>query len=181
MNKLKNFSLTLCLALIGIVVISCSSKEDELIGQWGNSFGLTNNYTKNRVYKETGDTFFQTLTFEKGENGEMGVFTDNISPLVINPDDILLGSVISGTWEIKGKKLYLYFEDESLSLTNADGIGRADRLILEEEMAQRFLDEYKKLGAEGLNYEIIHKNNKTGLEINFGNAKITLIKKEDKN
>ena len=53
-------------------------------------------------------------------------------------------------------------------------------MILEEEMTQKFLDDYKKLGAEGFSYEIVHKNNKTGLEINFGNTKVTL-KKEDKN
>lgn len=184
MKKFIKISLTFWIAIIGVIATSCSSKENELIGRWGNSFGLTNNYTGNRVYKETGATCFQTFTFEKGENGEPGVFTDAISPLVIgsqNPDDVLIGSKISGTWEVKGKKLYLYYDTESFSLTNADEMGRTDKMILEEEMAQKFLDDYKNLGAEGLSYEIVHKNNKTGLEIKFGNTKVTLIKQEDKN
>ena len=183
MKKIFKISLTFWIAIIGIIATSCSSKENELIGRWSNSFGFTNNYTENRVYKETGDTFFQTFTFQKGENGEPGVFTDAISPLIIgdqNPDRVLIGSTISGTWEVKNDKLYLYYDKESFSLTNADEIGRTDKMILEEEMTQKFLEKYEKLGADGLSYEIIHKNNKTGLEIKFGNTKVTL-KKEDKN
>lgn len=44
-----------------------------------------------------------------------------------------------------------------------------------------FLENFKSLGAEGLSYEIVHKNNKTGLEMSFGNSKVTFIKQEDKN
>ena len=184
MKKFIKISLTFWIAIIGVIATSCSSKENELIGRWGNSFSLTNNYTENRVYKETRATCFQAFTFEKGENGEPGVFTDAISPLIIgdqNPHRVLIGSTVSGTWEIKNDKLYLYYDKESFSLTNADEMRRTDKMILEEEMAQKFIVDYKKLGAEGLSYEIVHKNNKTGLEIKFGNTKVTLIKKEDKN
>lgn len=48
-------------------------------------------------------------------------------------------------------------------------------------MAQKFLEHYKKLGADGLKFEIVNKNNKTVLKIYFGNTKVTLNKKEDKN
>lgn len=183
--KKKYFSTAILSFLMALVLVSCSSKEDELIGSWSTSFGIANDYTQYRVYSnsEFRPTFFQTFTFEKGKNGEMGTFTDNISPLVIgeqNPDEVLIGSKISGTWEIKDKKLYLYFDDEGLSLTNADDLGRTNRMIVEDDMTQRFLDEYKKLGEDGLSYEIVHKNDKTGLEINFGNTKLILIKKEDK-
>lgn len=183
MKKFNSPLAILCL-FFTCLLVSCSSKEDKLVGQWGNSFGITNNYTDTRVYKEPGDACFQTFFFEKGENGEMGVFTDNITPLVIggqNPDNVIIGSQISGTWKIKGDKLYLYFDKNSFALTNADMLGRTERMILEDQMAKSFLDEYKNLGEEGLNYKIVHKNNKTALEINFGNTKVTLVKREEKN
>lgn len=184
--KNKNLAKAVLAFFTGLLLVSCSSKEDELVGKWGNSFGLKNKYTSDRVYTspDNHDAFFQTFIFENGEKGEKGAFTDYISPVVIgdqNPDEMVIGSEISGTWEVKGDKLYLYFDNESFSLTNADMIGRTDRIMLEDEMAQKFLENYEYLGTKGLSYKIFHKNNKTGLEINFGNTKVTLIKKENRN
>lgn len=184
--KKKTCSTTVLTLFMALVLISCSTKEDEIIGSWSTSSGLANEYTQYRVYSnsEYRPTFIQTFTFEKDENGSENSFTDKISPLVIggqNPDEVLIGSEISGTWEVKGNKLYLYFDEDSLSLTSADEVGDTDRIALEDEMTQMFLENFKSLGAEGLSYEIVHKNNKTGLEMSFGNSKVTFIKQEDKN
>lgn len=181
--KKNNFALAVLTLFVTFILVSCSSKEDELIGSWSRSFGIANDYTQYRVYSESDyrPTFIQTFTFEKGEKGRENLFTDYISPLVIggqNPDDVLIGSEITGTWEIKDDKLFLYYDSESFSLTNADMLGRTDRMIAEEELGQSFLEDYKKLGEKGLSYEIVHKNDKTGLEINFGNTELTLIKKK---
>ena len=156
-----------------------------MIGSWETTFGLTNDYTQYRVFSnsEYKPTFFHTLNFYQGEKGKSGTFTDVITPLVLpgqNNEELKLGSRISGTWEVKNNNLFLYYDENSFSLINADTLSRNDRLILEERLKLEFLDKYKTKGAEGLSYEIVHKNNKTGLEIKFGNTKVTL-KKEDKN
>lgn len=183
MQRFLKISLTLCIALIGIIAPSCSSKEDELVGSWSTSFGLTNDYTQYRVYSDSEyhPTFFQTIKFSQGENGKPGTFTEVISPLVLsgqNSNELKIGSKISGTWEIKNKKLYMYFDENSFSLTNDDMIGINDKAILEDQMTQEFFQRYGTVCSNGMNFEIVKRNDKTGVEIHFGNTKVTLVKKE---
>ena len=186
MKKFIKITLKMCFALIFIMATSCSSKENELVGSWRASFGLNDDYLHERGYSDSkySPTFIQTITFYQGVKSESGTFTDVIAPIVIssqNDEVIKIGSKLSGTWEVKEKKIYMYFDENSLSLINDDMIDETDKSLLENQISQNFFGKYKDLCANGLKYEIFHKNNKTGLKIMFGNTKVTLIKKVDKN
>ena len=169
--------------LLAVVLFgACSSKEDALKGSWTRTFGLnTSSYTEGRVFsQEAGKTFFHTFVFEKGTSGK-GTFKDVVNPLVLNnnSDLVVVGSKISGEWEIKDNKLYLYYND-SVELTNGDDLHPADKARLEGQMKELFLTKFKEAGEKGFPYELKEKNNKTGIEIDFGNDKETFVKNQDK-
>ena len=176
------------LAIVGIVFVSictaCTSKEDELAGSWSTTFGSKNDYVQKRVLNtsENNPTYYHILTFNKGENGDKGAFTDCVSPLALgnqNNDDINVGSIIKGTWEVKKNKIYLYYNSE-VSLTNADNLSDDDKFLVENEMARAFLADNKEAGENGVPYEIIKKNGKVALKIQLCNPSITLVKKKEK-
>lgn len=175
-------------AIMGIVLVcmctACTSDEDKLEGSWTTMFSLKNDYVKYRVFttSEYHPTYYHIVSFKKGENDKRGTFVDYITPLILdesNSDEVVVGSKISGTWEVKKDKIHLYYNDE-VSLTNAENIGDGDKDNLESEMAEYFLAEYKTIGENGIPFQIINRNNKVVLELNLDNPPIVLIKKENK-
>lgn len=170
------------LLMTTFMFVSCSSKEDQFVGSWSRSFGMnTHPYTEFRAFSQnTGKTFFHTFTFEKGKDGK-GEFFDVVSPLMIggDPDEIVIGSKVSGEWEVKDGKLYLYYNDD-IQLTHADNLDPEVKTILEDQLTQQVLSKYKEDGEKGFSYEFKEKNNKTGLEIEFGQDKMVLVKEKSK-
>ena len=62
-------------------------------------------------------SYFHFITFSQGENGKLSVFTDVINPVTLYDDDgARIGSKITGTWEVKNNKLFLYYDENSFSL-----------------------------------------------------------------
>lgn len=186
MQKLKSWSRIVSIFTFLLLILVSCSKEDKLVGTWDRSLGLGDDYTQYRRFynSEYPPTCFHTFTFEKGEDGEKGTFTDAVSPLVLptgdtNPDQLIVGSKITGEWEIKGKKLYLFYDDD-LKLLNADNLSSADQSRLKDEMTAAFLKEYKQLGEEGFPYEIVKKDKGESLKIAFGNTDLVFKLNEDK-
>lgn len=184
MKTVFKFTFGAAFAFIILAFVSCSSAEDELVGSWSTSFGLSNDYQHLRVAQKEDDhnTFMQTFTFEMGEKNEPGKFKDYIAPLAMltssSDDEIIVGSVLTGTWELKNKKLYLHFNN--LELVNADNLAPELKNAIKDEMQKRFFEKYQKDAENGISYEIEERNNKTGLILNFGSTKLKLIKSEKK-
>lgn len=174
-NLIRLFPL---LAVLFMITFSSCSKGDELVGSWSNMFGLnTNDYTIYRAYKadDYHPTLIHTIEFEKGKKGEPGTFTDYVNRTLVpnNDENMFAGSKISGKWEIKKGKLYLYYDDE-VNVIGAKNLSDNDIAVLENEMTERFLADFKEAGANGLRYKIEkEKGNKT-LNIDFGNTKVSL-------
>lgn len=155
------------ISVLGILV-SCTNDAKELDGDWSNTFSLTDDYTRYRVFS-TGDrryTFFQTLSFVKLNDENGGLFEDVITPMVFQSDpyEVVVGSKVGGTWEINKGMLFLYY-DGDVELTHADNLSFNDKMQLEEQMEALFFKDFDKLGLRGLKYEI--KNDH--LKIYFGN------------
>lgn len=180
--KIKIISKLICLVAAVGLFVSCSSDEDKLVGSWTRSFGINSaSYTEMRSFQQEGShpTFFHTFTFEKG-NGEMGKFVDVVYPLALGGNnEPKVGSKITGNWKVKDGKLYLYYNND-YSLTHADELDPEVRSIIEEQAPLQFLAKYKEAGERGFPYEIVEKNNKTGLEIDFGTDKLVFSKDKDK-
>ncbi|MCH5245053.1 MAG: hypothetical protein J1E84_01215 [Muribaculaceae bacterium] len=175
-------TLACCIALIGLLETSCSIREKELEGRWSTS--VCDVYAMDRIFwtTEYRPTYLHFITFSQGENGKLSVFTDVINPVTIyDADGARIGSKITGTWEVKNNKLFLYYDENSFSLINADTLSRNDRLILEERLKLEFLDKYKTKGSNGLIYDITEKNNRKKLDIDFGNSMVTVVKEEENN
>ncbi|MDE6300461.1 MAG: hypothetical protein K2M19_01925 [Muribaculaceae bacterium] len=162
---------------LGCMLSSCSSREDKFVGSWSRTFGLRDNYTQYRVIADKGKSFFQTFTFEKGKDGK-GTFTDYIAPVMASSDQFAVGSKISGEWEIKDAKLYLYFDGE-LSLTNADKESEDDKFVIASALAEKFLSDIKSEGEKGIPYEFGETNGREWLKFKFKGEDISLLK--DKN
>lgn len=172
-QRKKIFLSTLLLLFLGCSLISCSNEADKLEGSWSNTFGLSDDYSEFRIYQqsERGFTYFHTFKFinEQDENG--GYFLDVISPLAISqsPDDIVVGSEISGKWEIVKGKLYLYFSD-NIELLNAENLNLNDQNYLASQMVKYFLDKYRIVCSQGLDFEIKENSSGSSLTIHFGNT-----------
>lgn len=164
---MKKFLLsTFFLGIVSVLVISCS-KDDKLVGTWSYIYGLGNPYTDSRCFSEDGpgQTFIHSLEFQKG-NGAKGSFIDKVRPLILGSSSdqkMLIGSSISGEWEVKGNKLYLYYNDD-MELLNANALYDEEKSQVARQWSNHF-EEWKKKGEEGYSFEIIEKNGKTGLNI----------------
>lgn len=164
------------------LLTSCSSKEDKLIGTWSRSFSKDTPYTDYRTFSldNASHTYYHTISFEKGKSGK-GTFTDVVTPLSysVKADQIVVGSKVTGNWEVKDGKLFLFYNDD-LSLTNDNNLDADDIEELEMRMSHLFFEDYERLGEKGLSYKFIEKNDKVGLEIDFGNDDVVFSKKADK-
>ncbi len=165
------------------ILSSCSSHNDELLGSWSRSFSLKDDYASKRAISvsEDHETYFHTFTFSKGDNG-MGTFTDNIAPMIISPQHgkIILGSMLTGQWEVKDNKLFLYFDD-NVTLTNGADLSPSEINAVETQIGRVFLSAYKELAAQGIDYTIEEHNGKQGIKLDFGPSSFTLIKKIEDN
>ncbi len=176
---------SLMLLLMGVCMLTaCTSKEDELVGSWSNSFGINSNpYTEVRAIHKQGihPTYIHTFIFEKGENGK-GEFNDIVNPLTfsLQPDDWAVGSRVTGNWEIKDGKLYLIYDDE-VTLLNSDKLDPELAEIIKDAMKKQLIDVYNKQGAKGLPYEIIERNNTKVLVIRFGNDTLEFARRIKRN
>ncbi|MBD5221842.1 MAG: hypothetical protein HDS70_05675 [Bacteroidales bacterium] len=175
------------LAILMLPLAACESQEDKLVGEWGKVFGIApNSYTGYRVYRPNGpgSTMVENFTFTKGEDGKKGKFVDSIFPLMPG-ENVVVGSNLTGEWEVKGQLLYLYF-DHSIEFDGLELTGTTDKLDFEteyelrQEMAQILKDEYIKACKSGIPYRIVEKNGKTGLEIEFPGGAMTLVKSDEK-
>lgn len=174
--------LTIFIGIIFVCICTgCSSKEDKLVGTWSTAFSLKNDYVRCRVYSISGDhpTYNHYFTFKKGENGNKGTFVDGITAYVFDENEIHVGSKITGTWEIKKDKIFLYYDD-NVSLTNANKFGETDKNLLKEEITKQFLKDYRKVGENGVSYEVYKKDGKAKLRINLCYPPLTMNKEEKK-
>ena len=169
--------------MLGGGLMSCTGDAEKLVGSWSDTFSMTDDYTQYRVFQQSERkySFFHTFQFNKGKDKNGGHFLDVISPMAFSqsPDDIVIGSEIRGEWEIKNGKLYLNFFD-SMELLNAERISFSDKEYLISELSKYFLKDYKKLGMQGLPYEIKENNGKYQLTIHFGNVSKSFVKREEK-
>lgn len=184
MKTIKIILTLLYLMTVSFMFVSCASKGNELVGSWSRSFGLNDNpYTEVRAFTSVGanPSFYHTFVFEIGKDGK-GHFKDEVTPLDfgLQPDDIAAGSKVTGEWEIKENKLFLYY-DGDITLNNSDKIEPGLEKILIDAMKKQFLNIYGAMGEKGLPYEIFEKNDKTGLKIQFGNDTLVFSKVKDNN
>lgn len=161
--------------------VSCESQEDKLAGNWDTMFGISrSSYTEYRVYRPDGpgSTMIERFTFTKGTDGKKGTFVDSVFPLIPG-DNLVVGSKVTGEWEIKDKKLYLYYDDLTLTGTT-DKLSEESQMNLEIEMTDKFFSDYMNAGEEGLPYRIVKEKGKTRLEIDFPGGKVQLTRDEEK-
>lgn len=171
----------LMLLVVTLPIVSCSSQEDKLVGDWDNMFGISGcAYTENRIYRPDGpgSTMIERFTFTKGENGKKGKFVDFVSPLMPG-DKIVVGSKVTGEWEIKDKKLYLYYDELALTGTT-DKLDKEMQMDLDIEMTDKFFSDYMKAGEEGFPYQIEEGKGKTRLKIDFPGGTLVLTRDEKK-
>ena len=171
------------LAILMLPFVACESQEDKLVGEWHTTFGIApNSYTTYRVYRPngSGSTMVENFTFTKVEEGKNGKFVDSIFPFMPG-ENVVVGSKLTGEWEVKGELLYLYFdryqEFDGLTLTGTtDKLSFETEYQLRQEMAQILKDDYIEACKSGIPYRIFEKNGKTGLEIEFPGGTLTLVK-----
>lgn len=157
---------------------SCSKDEDQLIGSWSRCFGLnTNSYTQYRAFhdKDIHPTYFHTFVFEKG-TGDKGIFKDVVKALILSGTQrVSVGSKLSGNWEVRNGKLYLYYDD-TMQLLDADDLNTELIAILEEAVKDKFLSKFKEAGKNGYEYTLKKVRDKDVLEIDLGSETLTLKK-----
>lgn len=163
-------------------VVSCGSQEDELVGDWDTIFGISkSSYTQYRVYRPDGpgSTMIERFIFKEGADGKKGTFIDGVAPLMPG-DKTVVGSKVTGEWEVKDKKLYLYY-NEDLELTGTtDKLSEEMQMDLEIEMTEKFFNDYRKAGESGIPYSIVKEKGKTRLEIDFPGGSLMLSRDEKK-
>lgn len=180
MKHVKTFFFLLLL-ILGCSLISCSNEADKLEGSWSTTIGLGDDYSEFRIYQQSKRrfTYFHTFNFIKEKDKNGGYFLDIISPIVFSqsPYDIVVGSEVNGKWEIIKGKLYLKFFD-NIELINAENLNLNDQNYLASQMQKNFLDKYKKVSSQGLNFEIKDTKDGSHLIIYFGNVTESFTKRE---
>lgn len=170
----------LMLVVLTLSFMSCESQEDKLVGGWSNVFGISpSSYTEYRVYRPNGpgSSMIENFTFTMGKDGKKGIFVDAISPLLPG-NNIVVGSKVTGEWEIKDKKLYLYYDE--LTLTGmTDKLDEEMQMDLEIEMTEKFFNDYMKAGETGFPYRITKEKGKMCLEIDFPGGALQFTRNDE--
>ncbi len=180
----KNTSITRLIPLLAVLCImtfSSCSNENELVGSWSYIFGGLDikDYSVYPAYiaDDRRPTLIHTINFEKAENSDLGTFTDYVNRIYVpeNDENVFAGSTISGRWEIKDGLLHLYYDDK-IKVRGATNLNDNDVSILEKEMTERFMADFKEAGANGLPYKIEEINDRKVLSIDFGITKVSLLR-----
>lgn len=181
------------ISFFSLVLLSCSGPEDKLVGKWTGPSSLSinlfsntivDNYSSSRILQtensKTGLT--HTLIFTKKSNGE-GTFEDEIKygiNIEINNNNknnkkIFIGSLYTGKWYIKEKKLYLFYD--SCSLVDAKNLNSEEQQYLKSLIEEKFAG-YIAMAKNGLDYDLSSDGKFEDLTLYFGEEKVRFSRKK---
>lgn len=181
---MKKLFFLMC-ALVFMSITSCKSESDKIEGTWNGSSSIMDNFVKDRTFQnnDTRKAYINTLSFSK-DSKNSGTFTSTITPVMTlaekeagNP--IFIGSELSGSWEIKDKKLYMKFGSaEDIELLGSNNLNQTQKEYLK---AQIFENSWKYIAPamDGMEYSITKDGKTNKLKIYFGNQLVEFYKKEN--
>ena len=173
--------------LIFMSLVSCTSESDKLEGKWSCASSILDDFVKNRIYQtdDTRKAYINYLSFSK-ETKNSGSFTSLVTPIsvtpILTPDEnesgkpIFIGSKITGTWEIKDKKLYMNFGSaENIQLNGSNFLNQREKEYVKSQIYEKFW-KYIAPATNGMEFNITKDGKKDRLRIYFGNQIVEFYK-----